>query len=152
MSCHVHDAWLGLRICAAVAAAPTSYACHMQSHTPPSPRSTTVAADARARHCRLRALGNARFHAGALILLNRPSERAENALKRLQKEAGDPERVTQVACDLQSFASVRNAAQEVDRIVGSLGLDVLANNAGAIDGHQLPYVMLCRCRHPQWRL
>jgi NAD(P)-dependent dehydrogenase (short-subunit alcohol dehydrogenase family) len=67
---------------------------------------------------------------GSLILLNRPSERAESALKRLQADAGDAKRVRQVPCDLQSFTSVRHASEMVTQIVGASGLDVLANNAG----------------------
>ena len=68
---------------------------------------------------------------GDVILLNRPSERADSALKRLQSDAGDAKRVKQVPCDLQSFASVRAAAKAVNELVGSSGLDVLANNAGS---------------------
>ncbi len=64
-----------------------------------------------------------------VILLNRKSERAHAALERLQQEVPhglfDP-----VVCDLQDFASVRAAAQDV------LGryerLDILCNNAGVM--------------------
>ncbi len=64
-----------------------------------------------------------------VLLLNRESERATAALARLREEvpAGkfDP-----IACDLQDFASVRRAIDEIkakhDR------LDVLCNNAGVM--------------------
>ena len=68
---------------------------------------------------------------GRVILLNRPSDRAASAEQRLRRHAASAEDVVAVACDLQDFASVRKAAEQVDAAVGAAGLDVLVNNAGA---------------------
>lgn len=68
---------------------------------------------------------------GTVFVLNRPSERAEAALKSLKSACKDGGTVTQVDCDLQNLASVRKAAESVTSAVGASGLDVLCNNAGA---------------------
>ncbi len=65
-----------------------------------------------------------------VILLNRSSERAENALKRL-KESCDQAEIIPVECDLQSFASVRRAVRKIATQCTD-GLDVLCNNAGVM--------------------
>lgn len=67
-----------------------------------------------------------------VILLNRPSERAAAALKELQgiSENVNSPNVIHVDCDLMDFASVRNGAVEVLKVLGDTGLDVLCNNAG----------------------
>ena len=65
-----------------------------------------------------------------VILLNRKSQRAENALEQLKKSCGRTE-IIQVECDLQSFVSVRQAVKKMAKLcVG--GLDVLCNNAGVM--------------------
>ena len=69
---------------------------------------------------------------GRVFLLNRPSERSDAALKQLQAYAQSADDVVAVACDLQTFDCVRTAAEEVKRLLGSDGLDVLANNAGGL--------------------
>ena len=79
------------------------------------------------------------FHAARVALqkgatvycLNRPSERATSALEKLKADASAALRVHQVDCDLQSFDSVRKAAQQLGAACSS-GLDVLCNNAGAL--------------------
>eukprot|EP00931_Biecheleriopsis_adriatica_P091390 TRINITY_DN65273_c0_g1_i1.p1 TRINITY_DN65273_c0_g1~~TRINITY_DN65273_c0_g1_i1.p1 ORF type:complete len:389 (-),score=96.67 TRINITY_DN65273_c0_g1_i1:129-1187(-) len=69
-----------------------------------------------------------------IIMLNRPSERANEATEKVKKaaqEAGSPCQVVHVDCDLMDFGSVRKAAAEVNNICSKDGgLDVLANNAG----------------------
>ncbi len=62
-----------------------------------------------------------------VLLLNRPSERAQRALSELKREVPDG-RFEAFACDLQDFESVRSAA----RTIGSKFevLDVLCHNAG----------------------
>lgn len=64
-----------------------------------------------------------------VILLNRQSGRSENSLKELQKAVPNAT-FDAVACDLQSFSSVRTAMQTIkskyDRI------DVIVNNAGVM--------------------
>lgn len=63
-----------------------------------------------------------------VIVLNRPSARADAATDRLRDGGAD---VVPVACDLQSFESVRDAGEQV-RAVAAGGLDVLCNNAGVM--------------------
>jgi NAD(P)-dependent dehydrogenase (short-subunit alcohol dehydrogenase family) len=63
-----------------------------------------------------------------IIMLNRPSQRAERALAELHDEGVD---AALVACDLQRFASVREAADELARACPE-GLDALCNNAGVM--------------------
>ena len=65
-----------------------------------------------------------------VLLLNRPSPRAEAGLARLQEAHPDATFVS-VDCDLQSFTSVRAAAATV-RSMCPDGLDVLCNNAGVM--------------------
>ena len=65
---------------------------------------------------------------GNVILLNRPSERAQKALERLQGNTTSGS-CNAIDCDLQNFASVRDAAKAVEN-KASGGLDVLCNNAG----------------------
>ena len=55
-----------------------------------------------------------------LILLNRKSSRSEAALQEL-KEQFPQTSVDGVECDLQQFASVRTAAQNVKELLGSEG-------------------------------
>ncbi|MFT5434761.1 MAG: NAD(P)-dependent dehydrogenase (short-subunit alcohol dehydrogenase family), partial [Myxococcota bacterium] len=64
-----------------------------------------------------------------VLLLNRESERATAALARLQAEVPSG-RFAAVVCDLQDFASVRRAAQQI-RDEHEV-LDVLCNNAGVM--------------------
>mmetsp|Transcript_15124 Transcript_15124/g.42054 ORF Transcript_15124/g.42054 Transcript_15124/m.42054 type:complete len:334 (-) Transcript_15124:453-1454(-) len=65
---------------------------------------------------------------GEVLLLNRPSKRAEESLSRLQKAVPDGNFVP-VDCDLQDFDSVRNAAKAI-RDKGYKSLYCLCNNAG----------------------
>jgi NAD(P)-dependent dehydrogenase (short-subunit alcohol dehydrogenase family) len=69
-----------------------------------------------------------------IIMLNRPSDRANEAtekVKQAAQEAGSKCDVVHVDCDLMQFDSVRKAAAEVNNICSKDGgLDVLANNAG----------------------
>lgn len=64
-----------------------------------------------------------------VILLNRESERSKNAYEKI-KECGGGGKVTNIACDLQSFESVKSAAEALKKSVESL--DVLCNNAGVM--------------------
>jgi NAD(P)-dependent dehydrogenase (short-subunit alcohol dehydrogenase family) len=63
-----------------------------------------------------------------LLLLNRPSERANQAEKELKELAGDKTTVEQISCDLQDFASVREAASQIKKKYNAI--DVLCLNAG----------------------
>lgn len=65
-----------------------------------------------------------------VLLLNRPSTRADAALNDLQSENSNAD-FTQIDCDLQSFSSVREAAKNL-RALCPEGLDVLCNNAGVM--------------------
>eukprot|EP00287_Rhodomonas_sp_CCMP768_P009934 CAMPEP_0196724522 /NCGR_PEP_ID=MMETSP1091-20130531/6330_1 /TAXON_ID=302021 /ORGANISM="Rhodomonas sp., Strain CCMP768" /LENGTH=333 /DNA_ID=CAMNT_0042066645 /DNA_START=50 /DNA_END=1051 /DNA_ORIENTATION=+ len=72
------------------------------------------------------AIGSAKK--GALVLLlNRPSERATAALSKVQAEG----KAEHVDCDLQDFASVRQAGEAI-RSKFPEGIDVLCNNAGVM--------------------
>uniref|UniRef100_A0A7S3Z824 Protochlorophyllide reductase n=1 Tax=Lotharella globosa TaxID=91324 RepID=A0A7S3Z824_9EUKA len=64
-----------------------------------------------------------------LIMLNRPSSRSTKAEEKLKEEFKEC-KVTTVPCDLQSFASVREAASKVLELTREGGLDVLGLNAG----------------------
>jgi NAD(P)-dependent dehydrogenase (short-subunit alcohol dehydrogenase family) len=79
--------------------------------------------------------------AGTVLLLNRPSERAEAAQSKLQElaktkstsssdtdTAPKPTVVETIPCDLQDFDSVRNAAQLIQSKYEAI--DVLCNNGG----------------------
>ncbi|MEZ4384841.1 MAG: SDR family NAD(P)-dependent oxidoreductase [Nannocystaceae bacterium] len=63
-----------------------------------------------------------------ILMLNRPSARAERALAELREAGLD---AALIACDLQRFASVREAAEELARACPE-GLDALVNNAGVM--------------------
>ena len=70
-------------------------------------------------------------HKGArIILLNRASAKADNAFATLTADLPEAEFLP-VECDLQSFASVRQAAKKVSALCPE-GLDVLCNNAGVM--------------------
>lgn len=71
-----------------------------------------------------------------VLMLNRPSDRAQQALKDVQACALKFETVQHIDCDLQSFESVRRAAKQVLAATGGTGLDVLVNNAGALASEQ----------------
>ena len=64
-----------------------------------------------------------------VLLLNRDSERSTSALARLKEEVPDGA-FEAVMCDLQDFASVRQAAETIKAKYDSL--DVLCNNAGVM--------------------
>lgn len=64
-----------------------------------------------------------------VIMVNRKSERSEQAVQELQRLVPYP-RATLVTCDLLSFASVRAAAEQLRSELADTGLDVLCNNAG----------------------
>jgi NADPH:quinone reductase-like Zn-dependent oxidoreductase len=81
-----------------------------------------------------------------VIMLNRASERATAALKAVQEAADSsstPGSVTQFECDLQRFASVRQAASAVLDTCKATGLDVLANNAGVCNDGVVPTRSAC---------
>lgn len=63
-----------------------------------------------------------------IVLLNRPSARAEKAQSKLVDLNVD---AVSVPCDLQSLESVRKASEELFRQCPS-GIDVLCNNAGVM--------------------
>jgi len=65
-----------------------------------------------------------------VLLLNRPSERAIKAEEEIKAEMNDGQetKVETITCDLQDFASVREAAKTIRDKYDSL--DVLCNNAG----------------------
>mmetsp|Transcript_9308 Transcript_9308/g.23689 ORF Transcript_9308/g.23689 Transcript_9308/m.23689 type:complete len:303 (+) Transcript_9308:65-973(+) len=67
-----------------------------------------------------------------VVLLNRPSSRAEAAEAAIKAVAAEGTTVTTIACDLQSFASVKAAGAAVVKLVGDGGLDCLCNNAGVM--------------------
>lgn len=64
-----------------------------------------------------------------VLLLNRPSARADAAFQALKKGNLN---VVAVQCDLQDFASVRTAGAKVVELCGDDGLDVLCCNAGVM--------------------
>lgn len=66
-------------------------------------------------------------HGGEAVLLNRPSKRVDAMLQALKEAVPEGKFVT-IACDLQSFESVRNAAAEVKRRYDRIYC--LSNNAG----------------------
>lgn len=63
-----------------------------------------------------------------VVMLNRASERADRALETLRKSGAD---AILVPCDMQSFASVRAAAKQLEHECPD-GIDVLVNNAGVM--------------------
>jgi len=67
-----------------------------------------------------------------VVLLNRPSARADKALNDVAEAAesvGAPKPVS-IPCDLMSFKSVQAAGQQMSSQFSANGLDVLVNNAG----------------------
>ena len=64
-----------------------------------------------------------------VILLNRKSERSQNALKHLQDSVPDGN-FDSIDCDLQSFDSVKNAIETIKSKYEVI--DVLVNNAGVM--------------------
>ena len=64
-----------------------------------------------------------------VLLLNRPSERADASLEQLRAEVPGGS-FEQIDCDLQDFACVRAAAQAVRETTDIL--DILCNNAGVM--------------------
>lgn len=79
-----------------------------------------------------------------VVMLNRPSDRADSAAASVRSSAPGA-KVTSVACDLTSFASVKAAAASIREQLGEEGVDVLCNNAGVMaladfatpDGHDV---------------
>ena len=65
-----------------------------------------------------------------VLMLNRNSVRADASWRNIEEEF--PGRAKQITCDLMSFDSVRNAAQQIAELVGDAGLDVLCNNAAVM--------------------
>lgn len=66
-----------------------------------------------------------------VVLLNRPSQRAEAAEKAI-KEAVPGAKVVSVSCDLMSFEKVKEAAAKLKADFSSTGIDVLVLNAGVM--------------------
>ena len=64
-----------------------------------------------------------------VLLLNRPSERATKAESMLKEEAKSTN-VETIPCDLQDFASVKQAAETIKSKYSAV--DVLCNNAGVL--------------------
>ena len=65
-----------------------------------------------------------------VVVLNRPSERSTASFEQLVSAHPDAA-LHQIDCDLQSFASVRAAATQVEQRCPD-GIDVLCNNAGVM--------------------
>lgn len=65
-----------------------------------------------------------------VVLLNRPSKRAEAAFEAVKPCAREAATPLNIPCDLMSFKSVREAAATLNRECAATGLDVLCNNAG----------------------
>ena len=66
---------------------------------------------------------------GRVIMLNRPSSRAEQAQAALQQAYPSAE-IQTIDCDLQSFDSVRSAASQLQTVCQESGIYALINNAG----------------------
>ena len=64
---------------------------------------------------------------GEVVLVNRPSSRSDDSLRKL-KEAAPNGKFVKVDCDLQSFESVRKASKEIKEKYSKIYC--LANNAG----------------------
>ena len=73
-----------------------------------------------------------------LIMLNRPSKRADAAEETVRSSAAPGAKVLTIACDLTSFKSIRQAADGVRKECGPNGLDVLACNAAVVMGEDKP--------------
>lgn len=67
---------------------------------------------------------------GRLLMLNRASSRSDEALQQLTSAVPNAD-IQAVECDLQSFASVEQAAARVRELCPG-GIHVLANNAGVM--------------------
>mmetsp|Transcript_733 Transcript_733/g.1331 ORF Transcript_733/g.1331 Transcript_733/m.1331 type:complete len:97 (-) Transcript_733:883-1173(-) len=65
-------------------------------------------------------------------MLNRPSSRADTALKSIPDKVPNSN-VTLIPCDLGDFSSVKAAAKEIQLKYKEKGLDVLVNNAGIME-------------------
>jgi NAD(P)-dependent dehydrogenase (short-subunit alcohol dehydrogenase family) len=78
------------------------------------------------------AKASVRKGATAVLLLNRPSQRSENAEKEIKAEIpeGQATTVETIPCDLQDFESVRAAAKLITEKYEAV--DVLCNNAGVM--------------------
>ena len=69
--------------------------------------------------------------AAMIMLVNRNSVRAEDALHAIRKYSSQDTEVVHIPCDLASFSSVRAAAVQIaQKAVDHGGLSVLCNNAG----------------------
>lgn len=80
------------------------------------------------------AVATAKRGPSCLLMLNRASNRSEHAENEVKKYAKPGTVVVTITCDLQSLASVREAAAKVNQIVAPYGgLDVLALNAGVMN-------------------
>lgn len=66
---------------------------------------------------------------GRVFMLNRPSSRSE-AVQQEMDAAYPDGRVTTIDCDLQRFASVREACAALQKACGETGIYALINNAG----------------------
>ena len=66
---------------------------------------------------------------GRVIMLNRPSSRSTSAQEAIAKAHPDAD-VTTIDCDLQSFASVRAASEQLKTACATHGIYALINNAG----------------------
>ena len=62
-----------------------------------------------------------------VVMLNRPSARADRAHRKMLDSGAD---AVLVPCDLASFAHVSAAGQTLRELFGNTGIDVLCNNAG----------------------
>lgn len=62
-----------------------------------------------------------------IVMLNRPSDRADAALQDILKIGGE---AALVPCDLTSFGSTRAAGATLRQTYADTGIDVLCNNAG----------------------
>ena len=74
----------------------------------------------------------AHYGARHVLLLNRASARAADVDAHVRAIAPPPTSVTSMDCDLQSFASVRNAATLLKAACEGSGLDILYLNAGVM--------------------
>jgi NAD(P)-dependent dehydrogenase (short-subunit alcohol dehydrogenase family) len=64
-----------------------------------------------------------------VVMLNRPSERANSALLALQQQRIE---ALWVPCDLQSIASVRSAATQLLQFCAANGIYIICNNTGIL--------------------
>lgn len=80
-----------------------------------------------------------------VILLNRPSMRADGALESVKACATDHPPVF-IPCDMMSFASVNEAGTKLCSELAEEGLDVLVNNAGIMGFKDKATEDLCDCQ------